>query len=94
MKNRNLHHFSRFTDKEPSTVERVIRTTRNLLKNPVFEKGKADWLSELPSVIRRHNNTIHSSKKMKPIDDSKTSTEKKSLPTFMIEEIDKHQSLN
>ena len=76
IKNKNIQHYSRFTDRGPSIAERVIRTVRNLLKKPVFEKGKADWLSELPSVIRKSNNTIHNSIKMKPIDASKKSNEK------------------
>ena len=46
------------------------------MKKPVFEKGKADWLSELPSVIKQYNNTIRSSTKMTPIQASKKSDEK------------------
>ena len=42
---------------------RVIRTIRNLLKNQVYEQGNADWLSELPSVMKKYNNTTQSSKK-------------------------------
>ena len=38
LKSKNIHHYSRFTDKGPSIAERVIRTIRNFLKNPVFEK--------------------------------------------------------
>ena len=50
---------------------------RNLLKKPVFEKGRADWLSELPSVVEKYNNnTIHSSTKMTPIQASKKVNEK------------------
>ena len=52
LKLKNIHHYSRFIDKGPSIAERVIRTIRNLLKKPVFEKGRADWISELPSVIK------------------------------------------
>ena len=76
MKSKNVQHYSRFTDKGPSIVERVIRTVRNLLKKPVFEKGSADWLSELPSVVKQYNKTIHSSTKMTPIQASKKSNEK------------------
>ena len=76
LKTQNIQHFSRFTDKGPSIAERVIRTVRNLLKKPVFEKGKADWLSELPSVIKKYNNTIHHSTKMTPNQASKKSNEK------------------
>ena len=46
-----------------------------MLKKPVFEKGRADWLSELPSVIKQYNNTIHSSIKMTPVQASKKSNE-------------------
>ena len=76
LKVKNIHHYSRYTDKGPSIAERVIRTVRNLLKKPVFEKGKADWLSELSTVIKQYNNFIHHSTKMKPIDALKKSNEK------------------
>ena len=33
---------------------------------PVFERGNADWLIELPSVIKQYNNTIHHSIKKTP----------------------------
>ena len=59
LKSKSIHHYSRFTDKGPSIAERVIRTVRNLLKKPVFAKGKADWLPELPSVVKQYNNTVH-----------------------------------
>ena len=49
---------------------------RNSLKKPVFEKGKANWISELPSVIKQNNNTIHSSLKMTPNQTSKKAIEK------------------
>ena len=76
LKSKKVHHYSRYTDKGPSVAERVIRTVRNLLKKSIFLAGNADWLSELPSVIKKYNNTIHHSTKMKPIDASKKSNEK------------------
>ena len=76
LKSKNIRHYSRYTDKGPSIAERVIRTLRNLLKKPVFEKGRADWLSELPSVVKKYNNTIHSSIKMTPNQASKKSNQK------------------
>ena len=75
LKSKNVRHYSRYTDKGPSIAERVIRTLRNLLKKPVFEKGKADWLSELPSVVKKYNNTINHSIKMTPVQASKKSNE-------------------
>ena len=77
MKSKNIPPYSRFSDKGPSVSERVIRTVRNLLKKPVFEKGNADWLSELPSVVKINNNTIHSSVKMTPVQASRKANEKK-----------------
>ena len=41
----------------------------------MFGKGNADWLSELPYVIRRYNNTNHSSPKMTPDQASKNVNE-------------------
>ena len=76
LKNKNIQHYSRFTDKGPSIAERVIRTLRNLLKKPVFLAGKADWFSELSSVIKQYNNTIHHSTKMTPVQASKKTNEK------------------
>ena len=49
---------------------------RNLLKKLVFEKARADWVSELSSVIKHYNNTIHSSIKMTLIQASKRFNEK------------------
>ena len=36
LKVKNIHHYSPFTDKDPSIAERVIRTLRNLLKSQYF----------------------------------------------------------
>ena len=76
LSSKNIHHYSRFTDEGPSIAERVIRTVRNLLKKPIFLAGEASWMSELPSVIKKYNNSIHSSTKMTPNQPSKKSNEK------------------
>ena len=46
------------------------------MKKPVFEKRIADWLFELPSVIKQYNNTFHSSTKKTPNQASKKTNEK------------------
>ena len=76
LNNNNIKRYSRYTDKGAVIAERFNRTIRNLIKKSVFEKGRADWLSELPSVIKKYNNTVHHSIKMKPIDASKKSNQK------------------
>ena len=76
MNNNNIKRYSRYTDKGVVFAERFTRTIRNLFKKPVFEKGNADWLSELPSVIKKYNSTIHHSTKMNPSDASLKINEK------------------
>ena len=76
LKVKNIQNYSRFTDKAPSIAERVIRTIRNLLKKAVLERRKDNWLSELPSVIKQYNNTLHSSVKITPIQASKKVNER------------------
>ena len=76
LRSKNIQRYSRFTDKGPSIAERVIRTIRNLLKKLVFLAVEASWISELSSVIKKYNNTIHHSTKMTPIQASKKSNEK------------------
>ena len=76
LKAKNIQRDSRFTDKGPSIAERVIRSIHNLLRKPVFEKGSASWISELPSVIKEYNNTIHHSIKKTPIQARNTINQK------------------
>ena len=66
-----VKRYSRTTSFGAVFAERFDRTIRNLLKKTVFKKGNANWISELPSVIKQYNNTIHNSKKMTPIQGSK-----------------------
>ena len=90
LETKNIQHYSQFTDKVPSIADRVIRTIRNLLKKRVFLAGNADCLSELSSIIKQYNNTIHNSTKIKPIDVSKKSNEKLVCSKFQ----DKRKILN
>ena len=75
--NHNIKRSSRNTSLGAVFAERFNRTVRNLLKKPVFEKGRADWLPELPPIVKQYNNTIHHSIKMTPIQASKKSNERK-----------------
>ena len=46
------------------------------MKKPIFLADNANWLSELPSVIKQNINTIHHSTKMTPVQASKKTNEK------------------
>ena len=72
----NFQHFSRITDKGPSIDGRVITSKRSFLKKPVFEKVNVNWISELPSVTEKNNNTFHHSIEMTPIQASRKTNEK------------------
>ena len=73
---------SRFRDKGPLIAETVIKSIRKFKKKPLFLVGKASWINELPSAIRKYNNTIHSSTKTSPIQASKKSNEKEVYSNF------------
>ena len=75
LKNNEKNHYFILTDRGLCFAERVIRLINNLLKEPVFEIGNADSLTELPSVIEKYNNIIHSSKTTTPIQASKKMNE-------------------
>ena len=51
-------------------AEKFIRTIRDLLKRPVFEKGDGNWIDVLPTITKQYKNRIHSSTKLTPIQDS------------------------
>ena len=76
LNNHNIKRYSRNTALGAVFAERFDRTIRNLLKKPIFLAGNADWINELPSVIKQYNNTNHSSMKMTPNQASKKSNEK------------------
>ena len=76
LNNHNIKRYSRNTALGAVFDERFNRTLRNLLKKPVFLAGNAGWFSELPSVSKQYNYTIHSSTKMTPVQASKKTNEK------------------
>ena len=67
LKINNINHYSRYTDKGPSIVERFNRTITDMLKKPIFLNGDANWINILPTIINEYNNRIHSSIKLTPI---------------------------
>ena len=70
MKPKNRHQYSRFTDHDPALAERIFGTIRILLKKPVFQSGKASWITEIPSAIKKYKNTIHHSINIIPVQTS------------------------
>ena len=75
LKINNIRRYSGYTSKGAVFAERFNRTIRDLLKKPIFEKGRANWIDELQTVTKKYNNKIHSSIKMTPTQASKKSNE-------------------
>ena len=76
LNNHNIKRYSRNTALGAVFPKRFNRTIRNLSEKPVFLAGDADWIIELPSVIKQNNITIHSSVKKTPNQATKKSNEK------------------
>ena len=66
LNNHNIKRYSRNTALGAVFAERVNGTIRNLSKKPVFLVGNANWISKLPSVIKKNNKSFHHSNKMTP----------------------------
>ena len=95
LKGEIIHQSSQIIDKGLSGAEGVIRTVMNLLRKPVFLKGKADWISELPSVIKKYSSdTNHHSIKMTPFEAIKKLMKKWYMTIFKIKEIENNKNIN
>ena len=58
---KDLERYSRSKSERPVFTEFFDRILHDLLENSVFEKRRADWFDELPKVIEKLENSIHSS---------------------------------
>lgn len=68
----NVNHYSTFSVKKASIVERVIRTLKCRLYKLFSLCGQYEWLGKnLENVVQCYNNTKHRITKFKPIDVNK-----------------------
>ena len=58
-------------------AERFHRTLKDLFKKPVFDKASANWIDELVYVLKKSNNSVHSSIKVTSKQASRKSYEEK-----------------
>lgn len=64
----NINHYSTYSVKKASIVERVIRTLKNKLYKYFNIVGNYKWIGKpLDTVTDDYNNTVHSTTKFKPI---------------------------
>ena len=62
----NIKLYSRNSSYGAVFVERFIRSKRDLLEKPVFEKRDGKWIDILPTITKQYNNKVHSSTKLTP----------------------------
>lgn len=68
MKKYNINHYATFSDLKASIVERLNRTLKERMWKEFTAKGTYEWLTLLPSIINKYNNSIHKTIGMKPKD--------------------------
>lgn len=71
MKKFNVNHYSSYSNKKASIVERVNRTLKSLMWKEFSLQGSYKWLNILPKIVNIYNNKKHRTILMKPIDVTK-----------------------
>lgn len=67
LKQYGVNHYSTYSDKKASIVERFNRTIKEMLWREFTTQGNYKWLKVLPILISRYNRTYHRSIGMEPI---------------------------
>lgn len=71
MKKHGINHYSTYSSKKASIVERLNRTIMNRLWPMLNLQGSHEWLELLQPIIDSYNRTKHRTIKMRPIDVNK-----------------------
>ena len=67
----NIHHFSTYSDKKASIIERFNRTLKEKMWKMFTHNGNHQWTDILDDLVDGYNNHYHRSIKMTPIEASK-----------------------
>lgn len=62
----NINHYSTYSVKKASVVERVNRTLKNMMWEEFSYQGNYKWLAILPELVKKYNQKIHRTIGMKP----------------------------
>lgn len=68
MKRYNIKHYSTYSDKKGSIIERFNRTLKSLMYQKFTEVGNYNWVKILPSLLLQYNNKKHRTIGMKPVE--------------------------
>lgn len=62
----NINHYNTYSNLKASVVERVNRTIKNLMWKKFSLRGNFKWIDILDEIVKKYNNTIHSTINKKP----------------------------
>ena len=68
MKINNTETYSTYNEGKPVIAERFIRTLKNKIFKHTASLSKNVYFDLLDDIVNKHNNTVHRTIKMKPID--------------------------
>lgn len=63
-----INHYATFSDLKASIVERLNRTLKQHMWKEFTAKGTYEWLTMLPNIVNKYNNSVHRTIGMKPKD--------------------------
>jgi len=72
LKQHNIHHFSSFSEKKASIVERVNKTLKERMWKYFTAKSTYKWTDVLDKLVEGYNSSFHRTIKMKPVDVNKS----------------------
>ena len=68
LKTNSIHHFSSFTEKKASIVERVNRTLKERMWKYFTANNTYKWIDVLSELVQGYNTSFHRTIRMKPAD--------------------------
>ena len=68
MKKKNIEMYPTYNEGKSVDAERFIRTLKNKIFKHMTAISRNVYLDVLDDIVNKYNNTIHRTKKMKPID--------------------------
>lgn len=62
----NINHYSTYSSIKACIAERFIRTLKSMLFREFSARGSYNWLQLLRALIKKYNNTVHRTTKLRP----------------------------
>ena len=68
LKENNIEMYSTFNERKSVVAERFIKTLKKKINKHMTTIGKNVYFNDLDDIVKKYNNTVHSSIKMNPKD--------------------------